>query len=89
MLHWVQMAQTGITARLDLGEQKNLATYGEKTPRLYDFRNISKVPPTYLFTGGNDWIADDDDTTDYLLPQIGSILRLNTHLANYNHFVFT
>ncbi|PIO66093.1 hypothetical protein TELCIR_12208 [Teladorsagia circumcincta] len=87
MLHWVQMVRTGATARLDRGMETNKAMYGQETPPAYNFRDIPKIP-IYLFSGGNDWIADDDDTYGSLLPLIGSIIQQHTHLPNYNHFDF-
>ncbi|PIO53797.1 hypothetical protein TELCIR_24854 [Teladorsagia circumcincta] len=83
------MVKTGSVAMFDHGEAKNLAAYGQKAPPAYEFSNmnITKVP-VYLFTGGNDRLADDDDIKGYLLPHIGSVVKLNTHLPQYNHLDF-
>ncbi|KAK5984457.1 Ab-hydrolase associated lipase region, partial [Trichostrongylus colubriformis] len=87
ILHWVQLVKAGIAVRFNYGEEMNIATYGQKTPPTYDFRNISNVP-IYVFAGGNDWIADEEDLENYLLPQIRSQVQLDKRLPEYNHFDF-
>ncbi|PIO66545.1 hypothetical protein TELCIR_11739, partial [Teladorsagia circumcincta] len=87
MLHWVQMVQTGETTRLDRGTETNVAIYGQKSPPKYNFRNVPKIP-IYLFSGGNDYIAVDDDIYGSLLPKIGPSVQKHTHLPEYNHFDF-
>ncbi|KAK5978735.1 hypothetical protein GCK32_008193 [Trichostrongylus colubriformis] len=87
LLHWIQMVKTGSVAMLDLGEKRNLATYGQKIPPSYEFRNISTIP-IYLFAGGNDILANNQDINGFLLPRIGSSVQLNVHLPDYNHLDF-
>ncbi|PIO65253.1 ab-hydrolase associated lipase region [Teladorsagia circumcincta] len=87
MLHWVQMVQTGETTRLDRGTETNVAVYGQKSPPKYNFRDVPKIP-IYLFSGGNDYIAVDDDIYGSLLPQIEPSVQKHTHLPEYNHFDF-
>ncbi|KAK6019781.1 hydrolase, alpha/beta domain protein, partial [Ostertagia ostertagi] len=70
MLHWVQMVRTGATARLDRGAETNIATYGQGSPPTYNFRDIPRIP-IYLFSGGNDWIAVDEDTYGSSFTTIG------------------
>ncbi|PIO58293.1 hypothetical protein TELCIR_20275 [Teladorsagia circumcincta] len=87
MLHWVQVVQTGVTARLDRGAETNMIIYGQGAPPTYDFQDVPKIP-IYLFSGGNDYIASDKDIHGSLLPLIGPSVQKHTHLLEYNHFDF-
>ncbi|XGW14067.1 hypothetical protein V3C99_000399 [Haemonchus contortus] len=88
VLHWVQMGKTGCLSQLDYGEKMNMEIYGQESPPSYDFRKIPHVP-IHIFSGGNDWIADDYDIKTYLVPLIEPLIKSNTHLPEYNHFDFT
>uniref|UniRef100_A0A7I4YFX5 Lipase n=2 Tax=Haemonchus contortus TaxID=6289 RepID=A0A7I4YFX5_HAECO len=87
ILHWMQMVKTGSVARFDHGEALNKVAYGQKLPPPYEFKNISDTP-IYLFTGGNDVLADPDDIKGYLLPHIEPFVKYYKHLPEYNHLDF-
>ena len=59
--------------------------YQQDTPPLYDLSKFSV--PTYLFTGGQDWLADPTDVAK-LIPQIQHVLRNHTAIPSYDHFDF-
>jgi lysosomal acid lipase/cholesteryl ester hydrolase len=61
--------------------------YFQAHPPVY---NMSRVnAPTYLFWSDADWLADTQDVTGYLIPNLNpSILVQNTNLHDFNHWDF-
>ncbi|WKY09335.1 hypothetical protein Q1695_002024 [Nippostrongylus brasiliensis] len=87
ILHWIQMVKRGSVAKFDYGEKENLVKYGQKQPPVYNFGDITGLP-IYLYIGGNDWLADNEDIKGYLSPRIKATVQQKTFLPDYNHLDF-
>ena len=59
--------------------------YQQDTPPLYDLSKFDV--PTYLFTGGRDWLADPTDVAK-LIPQIQHVLKNRVDISYYEHLDF-
>ncbi|RCN37564.1 hydrolase, alpha/beta domain protein, partial [Ancylostoma caninum] len=86
IMHWVQMVKKGTVAMYDYGTRENKKKYGQANPPEYDFTKIQK--PTYLYCGDDDWLADPQDISGYLLPRISHTVVENVELTDYNHLDF-
>ncbi|RUS75482.1 hypothetical protein EGW08_016750, partial [Elysia chlorotica] len=85
MLQWAQNVKSGQFQRFDFGEHKNLITYGQKTPPLYD---VSKVKvPVAIFRGGRDWLADTTDV-DWLMSQLNVTDDINVPFYEHLDMIF-
>ncbi|EYC37521.1 hypothetical protein Y032_0783g2325 [Ancylostoma ceylanicum] len=62
------MVKKGTVAMYDYGTRENKKKYGQANPPEYDFTRIQK--PIYLYCGDEDWLADPQDISGYLLPRI-------------------
>jgi lysosomal acid lipase/cholesteryl ester hydrolase len=88
VLHWAQNIRSGLQQAYDWGSAAaNIIHYGSAHPPVY---NMSRVnAPTYLFWSDADWLADTQDVTGYLIPNLNpSILMQNTNLHDFNHWDF-
>ncbi|EPB66234.1 hypothetical protein ANCCEY_14675 [Ancylostoma ceylanicum] len=86
VMHWVQMVKKGTVAMYDYGTRENKKKYGQANPPEYDFTRIQK--PIYLYCGDEDWLADPQDISGYLLPRISHTVVENVDLTDYNHLDF-
>ncbi|KIH45931.1 hypothetical protein ANCDUO_24019 [Ancylostoma duodenale] len=86
VMHWVQMVKKGTVAMYDYGTRENKKKYGQANPPEYDFTKIQK--PIYLYCGDDDWLADPQDISGYLLPRISHTVVENVELTDYNHLDF-
>ncbi|GFS03857.1 lipase [Elysia marginata] len=80
LMQWVQGVKSGRFQHFDYGEQENLRKYGQKTPPLYNPRNV-KVPVA-VFRGGHDSLADTTDV-EWLLPQLN--VTHDIYVPRYQH----
>uniref|UniRef100_A0A0N5ATW7 Lipase n=1 Tax=Syphacia muris TaxID=451379 RepID=A0A0N5ATW7_9BILA len=84
--HWAQMARSQRLQSFDYGE-KNFQHYGQKTPPVYNLSNVNV--DTYLYYGDKDWLADEADVEEFLIPSLNpKIVKSIKHLIDYDHFDF-
>ncbi|GMR62747.1 hypothetical protein PMAYCL1PPCAC_32942 [Pristionchus mayeri] len=86
--HWAQMVKSGTVSRYDYGSSKsNQKHYGQSKPPSYDFSKINN--DMYLYWSDDDWLADAEDITGYLLNSLNpNHIKANHHLPGYNHLDF-
>ena len=63
----------------------DVSSYFQKTPPLYDVTKLTV--PTFLFTGGQDWLADPQDVAE-LIPKIQGVIKNHVNIPNYEHLDF-
>ena len=57
----------------------------QSTPPLY---NVTKLTvPTFLFSGGHDWLADPQDVAA-LIPKIQGVIKNHINIPYYEHLDF-
>ena len=62
-----------------------VSSYFQKTPPLY---NVTKLTvPTFLFTGGHDWLADPKDVAG-LISKIQGVMKNHINISYYEHLDF-
>uniref|UniRef100_A0A7I4YUB0 Lipase n=1 Tax=Haemonchus contortus TaxID=6289 RepID=A0A7I4YUB0_HAECO len=86
IMHWLQMVKRGTVAMYDYGTKENKKKYGQAEPPEYDFTKIQN--PIYVYSGDEDWLADPNDVSGYLMPRISHTVVQNTELHDYNHLDF-
>ncbi|PIO74355.1 hydrolase, alpha/beta domain protein [Teladorsagia circumcincta] len=86
VMHWLQMVKKGTVAMYDYGTRENKKKYGQSEPPEYDFTKIQN--PIYVYSGDEDWLADPEDVSGYLMPRISHTVVQNTVLHDYNHLDF-
>ncbi|KAK6042193.1 hypothetical protein COOONC_20301 [Cooperia oncophora] len=74
IMHWLQMVKRGTVAMYDYGTKENKKKYGQN--------------PIYVYSGDEDWLADPQDISGYLMPRISHTVVQNTELHDYNHLDF-
>lgn len=87
LLHYAQVINSGEFKRYDYGEQKNMVTYGQPTPPMYDLSEITI--PVAIYHGDVDDLADPWDVA-WLINKEES--KLNTvvysHMYHLGHGSF-
>jgi len=83
MIHWAQSVRSNVFQHMDWGYQGNIAHYNQSTPPLYNLKNFPSTLPYALFTGGNDYLADQKDI-DHLLLQIPKPVQV-VYQPSYSH----
>jgi len=88
IMHWAQMVLTGQMEMYDYQNAKdNQNHYGQSKPPLYDLTKVNA--DTYLYWSDPDWLADEKDVTEHLIPNLNpNILKGNNHLSDFNHMDF-
>jgi lysosomal acid lipase/cholesteryl ester hydrolase len=87
MLHWSQELTRGTYEMHDYGRATNEQKYHQATPPAYRLDQMTG-PPTAIFAGSNDALADPQDV-EILLSQIPAATVVNTtYVAGYNHMDF-
>ncbi|NXC50462.1 LICH hydrolase, partial [Penelope pileata] len=83
IIHWAQVMTSGEFKAFDYGS-KNRAIYHQEKPPCYQ---VEKMPvPTAVWSGGEDWAADQRDI-HLLLPRIAHLIS-HVHIASWNHWDF-
>ncbi|OXB52965.1 hypothetical protein ASZ78_009262 [Callipepla squamata] len=83
IIHWAQVKISGEFKAFDYGS-KNQAIYHQEKPPYYQ---LEKMPvPTAVWSGGEDWIADQRDVL-LLLPRITHLISY-VHITDWNHWDF-
>nr|XP_021146983.1 LOW QUALITY PROTEIN: lipase member M-like [Columba livia] len=83
VIHWAQMVKSGEFKAFDYGS-KNPAMYHQETPPSY---RVEDMPvPTAVWSGGEDWLADQRDV-HLLLPRITHLVTYG-HIHDWNHWDF-
>lgn len=67
----------------DYGEIGNLKNYGQRHPPVYDLSKYPTSVPTWLWSGGEDILADPVDVS--LLIDVLPNSTLHTQIPNYAH----
>jgi len=68
VMHWVQMVRSGILCEYDYGKWDNRKYYGQDKPPVYDLATDNAE--IYLFWSPADWLADEKDIEQYLIPTL-------------------
>ncbi|POI28703.1 hypothetical protein CIB84_007547 [Bambusicola thoracicus] len=83
IIHWAQVKMSGEFKAFDYGS-KNQAIYHQEKPPYYQ---LEKMPvPTAVWSGGEDWVADQRDVL-LLLPRITHLISYE-HITDWNHWDF-
>ncbi|NXC17076.1 LICH hydrolase, partial [Corythaeola cristata] len=83
VIHWAQVVKSGEFKAFDYGN-KNPVVYHQEKPPCY---RVEEMPvPTVVWSGGEDWIADQRDV-HLLLPRIAHLVTYN-HIPDWNHWDF-
>jgi len=87
VLHWTQMVRNGILAEYDYGSWNNNKHYHSRRPPKYDLALDNA--DIYLFWSPTDWLADEKDIEEYLLPTLKKQYVVANHkLTDFNHIDF-
>lgn len=87
MVHWAQEVRSGLFQAHDYGSAQNLAFYNSSSAPVY---NLSKMtgPPTVIFSGTNDALADPQDVA-WIVDQVpSSVLKASNIINGYAHMDF-
>lgn len=86
MQHWGQAVRDGQFQHYDYGIVGNLEHYGQSKPPPYDLTLFPSDLPTYLFSGGEDLLADPTDVANLLKVLPSTVLH--EELPTYAHLDF-
>lgn len=67
VLHWTQMVRSGLVCEYDYGWD-NQEHYGSDKAPIYDL--AKDEADIYLYWSPTDWLADQRDIEDYLIPTL-------------------
>ena len=87
MLHWAQLVQSGAFQMHDYGSAQNQIFYNQTSAPMYTLQEM-EGPPTAVFYGSNDALADPTDIT-YILQNVPKSVLVNvTEMSDYAHLDF-
>jgi pimeloyl-ACP methyl ester carboxylesterase len=87
MLHWAQLVQSGAFQMHDYGPVLNQQLYNQTTAPMYSLSNM-EGPPTAVFYGSNDALADPADIA-FILEKVPKGVLVNvTEISGYAHLDF-
>lgn len=88
MIHWQQNVNRNDFAAHDYGSSANMQKYGQSTPPVYNLSNFV-APPTALFAGDRDALADPADVERLIAAMPPRVLVNVTYLDDFAHLDFT
>eukprot|EP01097_Dermamoeba_algensis_P000137 TRINITY_DN1049_c0_g1_i1.p1 TRINITY_DN1049_c0_g1~~TRINITY_DN1049_c0_g1_i1.p1 ORF type:complete len:142 (-),score=42.02 TRINITY_DN1049_c0_g1_i1:28-453(-) len=89
IIHWAQLVRSKKFQKFDYGREENKKRYGQDTPPEYPFSSFPPSLPLLLFSGGEDALADPDDTL-FLLSSLPNQSVVKMHdIPDYAHLDFT
>jgi len=88
VIHWTQMVRSGKLIEYDYGNRwDNKKHYGTNDPPAYNLAEDNA--DIYLFWSPTDWLADEKDIEDYLIPTLQKQFVVENHkLLDFNHIDF-
>jgi pimeloyl-ACP methyl ester carboxylesterase len=87
MVDWAQALRHGTFEMRDYGAAENQKVYNQSTPPQYNIANMTS-PPTAIFWGGNDALADPQDVAHILSQLPASTVVANVSLPTFAHLDF-
>lgn len=87
MLHWAQEVKSGLFQAHDYGSQQNQQFYGQATAPVYNL-SAMRGPPTYVFSGQRDALADPQDVALIVEQVPSSVLLQSVVIPSYAHMDF-
>jgi len=87
-IHLAQMISTGQFKDFDYGNYLiNRQHYPQNTPPFFQLSNM-QFPPTYLYSGGSDWLARPEDIFSWSTKIQKVLAKQPEQISNFNHIEF-